>query len=88
MLRIRNEAPTKILGQKTFLRWVLKIHPHGSRIRQCRNPTLFALMAAVFLCGHGTVRRKFRTLRAGYKYLQSWGKSDKVRAQYSRISNR
>jgi hypothetical protein len=45
-------------------------------------------MAAVFLCGHGTVGRKFETLRAGHKYLQSWDKSDKVKAQYSRILNR
>jgi hypothetical protein len=33
--------------------WLLagtaKIHSHGSRIRQCRNSYLFALMAAAFL---------------------------------------
>jgi hypothetical protein len=43
-----------------------------------QKSTFFALLAAVFLCAHGTVCRKFKTLRAGYKYLQSWGKSDKV----------
>ena len=80
MLRIRNEAPTKILGQKTFLRWVLKIHRHSSRIRQCENPPLFALMAAVFLCGFSTIQCRFKSLCAGYKYLQSRGKSDKVNA--------
>jgi hypothetical protein len=28
MSRILNEAPTKILGQKTFLKWVLTIGAH------------------------------------------------------------